>query len=204
MSTDLERAWNHPAAATESRKRLIRAVLKEIVVQVDEHELDLKLHWQGGDHTQLRVPKNRTGSHRWKTEAATEELMHTLARLMPDGQIAALLNRCGRRTGKGQTWTETRVRSFRGDHQLPVYREGERAERGELTLEQTAKLLEVSEMTVLRMIQRGILPARQLCKGAPWVIRKADIELEAVQVAAKYGLKRPSTADSRQICLEFP
>ena len=122
---------------------------------------------------------------------------------MPDAAIAALLNRCGRRTGKGHTWTESRVRSFRGDHQILVYREGERAERGELTLDEAAQVLTVSDMTVLRMIQRGILPARQLCKGAPWVIRATDLELEAVGVAVLGGSRRPPTADSRQISFEF-
>jgi DNA invertase Pin-like site-specific DNA recombinase len=203
LSSDLERAWNHPAASPEIRKRLLRSVVKEIVVQVGTDELELKVHWQGGHHTALRVPKNRTGSHRWKTDAGTEELIHTLARLMPDPAIAALLNRCGRRTGKGHTWTESRVRSFRGDHQISVYREGERAERGELTLEEAGKALQVSDMTVLRMIQRGILPARQLCKGAPWVIRTGDLDLEVVRAGVMAGLKRPLTADSRQISIEF-
>lgn len=203
LSTAIERAWHHPAASPEIRKRLLRTVLKEIVVRVNEHELDLKLHWQGGDHTSLSVLKNRTGSHRWKTEAGTEELIHALARLMSDGSIAAVLNRSGRRTGKGHTWTESRVRSFRGDHHIPVYREGERTERGELTLDETAKILGVSQMTVLRMIRRGNLPASQLCKGAPWVIRQEALDLEAVQLAVRAGVKPPLTVDGKQMSLDF-
>jgi excisionase family DNA binding protein len=49
------------------------------------------------------------------------------------------------------------------------------AERGELTLEETAQHLKVSKMTVLRLIGRGILRARQVCKGAPWAIHKAEL-----------------------------
>ena len=30
-------------------------------------------------------------------------------------------------------------------------------------------------MTALRMIQRGDLKGRQLCKGAPWVIKAEDV-----------------------------
>jgi excisionase family DNA binding protein len=122
---------------------------------------------------------------------------------MPDGSIAAVLNRSGRRTGKGHTWTETRVRSFRGDHKIPVYRQGERAERGELTLEETAKELGVSEMTVLRTIHRGILPAAQLCKGTPWVIRRTDLDLERVGMAVRAGLRLPPTEDDKQIRIDF-
>jgi excisionase family DNA binding protein len=203
LGEDVGRAWNHPAASPEIRKRLLRPVLKEIVVRVGENELDLKVHWQGGDHTSLSVPKNQVGKHRWATEAGTEELIRALARLMPDGLIAAVLNRSGRRTGKGHTWTEARVRSFRRDHEVSVYREGERAERGELTLEETAKELGVSKMTVLRIIRRGVLPASQLCKGAPWVIRKADLGLEGVKMAARAGPRPPLTADDKQIHIEF-
>lgn len=203
LGTDVERAWHHPAASPEIQKRLLRTVLKEVVVRVGDSELDLTMHWQGGDHTSLRVPKNRIGRHRWTTEAGTEELIRTLARQMPDGSIAAVLNRSGRRTGKGHTWTETRVRSFRGDHKIPVYRPGERAERGELTLEETAKELGVSEMTVLRLIHRGILPAAQLCKGTPWVIRRTDLDREGVGMAVRAGLRRPPTDDDKQIRIDF-
>jgi excisionase family DNA binding protein len=50
---------------------------------------------------------------------------------------------------------------------IAVYREGERSERGEVTLNEAAATLNVSPMTILRMIRRGVLGARQLCKGAP-------------------------------------
>lgn len=203
LGTDLDRAWNHAHASAETRKRILRAVLKEIVVRVSEAKLELKVHWHGGDHTDLCVTRNRSGIHRWKTDADVEALIHGLARLMPDRTIAALLNRSGKRTGKGHTWTEARIRSFRGDHHIAVYREGERAERGELTLDDAATELRVSKMTVLRMIRAGVLPAQQLCKGAPWVIRCADFESPRVRCAAKAGIKNPLSDDAGQGSLEF-
>lgn len=36
-----------------------------------------------------------------------------------------------------------------------------------LTLDETAAALNVSAMTVLRMIRRCVIDGRQLCKGAP-------------------------------------
>ena len=36
-------------------------------------------------------------------------------------------------TSKGNTWTQQRVAAFRHDHGIAVYRDGERAERGEVT-----------------------------------------------------------------------
>src|SRR5271166_6307931 len=76
--------WNHPAASAATRKRILRTVLEEIVVTVEPGQLRLALHWKGGDHTVLAVAKTRSGQHRWKTSAATEELIGDLARLAPD------------------------------------------------------------------------------------------------------------------------
>ena len=54
---------------------------------------------------------------------------------------------------------------MRNHRQIAPYRVGERAERGEVTLEEAATILVVSEATVRRLIQETVLPAHQLCKG---------------------------------------
>src|SRR3972149_465667 len=128
-----------------------------MVVRVEGDQLHLQLHWYGGDHTALIVRKRRKGAHRYVTDADTTELIRSLARLLPDGSIAALLNRLGKLTAHGNTWNTTRLRAFRHDHDIAVYRDGERAERGEVNLAEAAKLLQVSTMTVLRLIQRKLL-----------------------------------------------
>ena len=202
LGSDLERAWHHPGATPETRKRILRTVLAEIVARVEGDEITLVLHWQGGDHTRLTVQKNRPGRHRWTTEASTEQLIRELSRLMPDPAIAWILNRAGKRTGRGNTWTEARVRSFRGDHRIAVYRDGERSERGELTLDEAAKRLEVSKMTVLRLIRSGRIEARQACKGAPWVIPEQAIA-DPTLISAATARHKPVTPDPNQESLVF-
>lgn len=203
LGADLPRAWEHPNAGNESRKRILRAVIKEIVVRVTDTHLELVMHWQGGDHTELSIVKNRTGKHRWTTDIKVEQLLTELSRLLPDGGIASLLNRLGHRTGKGHTWTEASVRSFRGSHHIAVFRQGEREERGELTLEQTAEALQLSHMTVLRMIAVGTLAGRQACRGAPWVIKRSDVDRLGARQPVGSGSKRPLSTDPNQISLQF-
>ena len=101
--------------------------------------------------------------------------MRELARLMPDRQIARLLNRIRVETGHGNAWTQERVRGFRKHHDIAGYRDGEWAERGEITLEAAAKIVGVCNMTALRMLRRGDIKGRQVCPGAPWVIKAADL-----------------------------
>jgi excisionase family DNA binding protein len=203
LGADLEQAWSHPAATTATRKRIVRAVLNEIVVRIADGYVDLVLHWQGGDHTALRVKKNAVGRHRWTIAEETEILIRELARLMPDKAIAALLNRAGKPTGRNNGWTQNRVCTFRNHRGIEVYRDGERLQRGELTLDEAATRLNVSAMTVLRMIHRGVIPARQLCKGAPWVIKIADIDTEAARSEAGSRRRAPPTADPSQQTLVF-
>ena len=78
------------------------------------------------------------------------------------------------------------MRGFRNHHDIAVYRDGEWAERGEITLEAAAQIIGVSKMTALRMIRRGDIKGRQACKGAPWVIKAEDV--------AAFGTRKASEA----------
>ena len=199
LGADLETAWSHPGATAETRKRILRAVLEEIVATLTEERIELMIHWRGGDHTRLAVPRNRTGRHRWSSDADVRDLIRALARQQVDGAIAATLNRLGKRTGRGNPWTEARVRSFRSQHRVPAHRPGEMAERGELTLEEAARRLGVSKMTVLRLISAGTITAIQVCKGAPWAVPEA-------QIAALNGANPsvgPRTCDRNQKVMDF-
>ena len=203
LGADLHRAWNHPAAGNESRKRILRTVIREIVARVADARIEFVIHWQGGDHTELSVARNRTGQHRWTTDVEVQSLIAQLARQLDDAGIAALLNRLGHRTGKEQTWTEMRVRSFRCSHEIAVFRSGEREERGEVTLEQAADALGTSKMTVLRMIGTGTLNASQACKSAPWAIKRSDLLRPEVRACIAAPSIRPRPSDPKQISFEL-
>jgi hypothetical protein len=147
LGEDLSRLWHHPQSSPEIKKRILRTVLHEIIARCDGEIVALTLHWQGGDHTAMQFTKSKTGEHRWAAPQDLVALVRELARQQSDQGITAILNRLGKRTAKGHTWTETRVRTFRNDHQIAAYREGERAERGELTLPEAAQMLAVSTVS---------------------------------------------------------
>jgi len=198
LGADLELAWSHPAATAATRKRILRAALHEIVVRIEGGFIQMILHWQGGDHTALNLKINGAGKHRWTVPEDTLSLIRELARLMPDQQIARLLNRAGKPTGRGNGWTKTRVCSFRSHHGISVHREDEWAERGEMTLEAVAQSIGVSVMTALRMIRHDIIKGRQLCRGAPWVIKSEDLAAYREQRASRHSLTPNSDQQSFQ------
>ena len=184
LGADVEKAWTSPGASPATRKRIIRTLIDEIIVRVEDGAIDTVIRWQGGDHTSLRIRKNLAGHHRWSTNADIVSLVTALARQLPGQAIASLLNRAGKTTGRGNGWTRSRVCMLRNHRNIPVYRDGERAERGEATLDEAANILNVSKATVRRLIAEGILPAQQFCKGSPWVIGLDDLNKETVQRAA--------------------
>ena len=200
LGDDVGTAWAHPAATAATRKGIVRALLEQVVVRLADDRVELLLHWCGGDHTRLHVPRARTGEHRWRTDAQVEDLVRALARQLPDKAIAAVLNRLGKRTGRGNTWTQARVCSHRNGHGVAAHRPGEMAERGELTLKDAAARLGTSKTTVLRLIADGTIDAAHVCKGAPWAIPKARID--ALQ-GTDFRRAGPVTRDSKQKELDF-
>ena len=204
LGGDLSAVWNDQASSIEVKKRITRTVIREIVVRVEGDRLHGLIHWHGGDHTALDVATRVRG--RWRetneasTEAETAALITALVRMMPDSSTAAVLNRLGKRTIRGLSWTAGRVQLFRNDHHLLAYREGERLDRGELMLNEVVDELGVSKMTVIRMIHTKTLPARQVCPGAPYIILREDLELPGVRSAPP---KAPVSPDFRQTTMEL-
>ena len=205
LGRDLSAVWNDQASSVEiKRQKIARTLIREIVVRVEGDRLHGMIHWHGGDHTVLDIATRVRGRWRDTKEAnagaETAALISALVRMMPDTSIAAVLNRLGKRTINGLSWTAGRVQMFRNDHHLLAYRVGERADRGELMLDEVVQELRVSKMTVIRMIHTKTLPARQVCPGAPYLILRKDLELPGVRSAPP---KAPVSADIRQTAMEL-
>ena len=96
------------------------------------------------------------------------------------------------------------VCSLRNQHRIAIFRAGERAERGEVTMEEAAVALAVSTSTVRRMVSCGVLPAHPFCKGAPWIIRQEDLGCDEVRRDADARRwRRPPPDDPRQNQLDL-
>ena len=204
LGRDLAAAWDSQGATAETRKKIIRTVISEIIVDVVGDTLELVIHWQGGDHTRLTVKKNCAGRTRWCTDSDIVELVRALARQMPDETIAAVLNRRGEPTSHGNSWTRGRICSLRRQYDIAIHRPGESAERGEVTLGDAAAALAISTSTIRRLIAEGALPASQPCKGAPWIIRRADLSSDDVRRRADARRsRRPPPDDQQQNLLEL-
>lgn len=183
LSRDLPSLWNHAAATAEMKKRVLRTVLEEIMIGDDAdrtHHL-LVLHWKGGVHTKLSVPRNRPGKKYCETSVTALQLIEELSKVCSDQSIAATLNRLGFKTGGGKTWRLHSVHNARYIHRLKNYRK----ENAWVTVEQTSKELGVSHTVIRRLIREGTLPASQVVESTPWIIDCKSLTLGAVQTAVE-------------------
>ncbi|MDC0325141.1 recombinase family protein [bacterium] len=175
LGSNLQELWHDSKAPLELKKRIIRIAIREIVVQVNNvsAKVELLVHWSGGVHTRLEVRKNRVGQNKNAADEQTIEIVRELACCWSDRYIAQMLNRIGSRTGAGNGWSENRVRSFRGQHGIPVFKA--EPDRPWLTMQEAAKRLGVSVAVVRTMVNHGRLPARQIATGLPWMIKPEDL-----------------------------
>jgi DNA invertase Pin-like site-specific DNA recombinase len=179
LSEDLMALWNHPDAPIQLKKRMLRTVLTEIIIdnEADSATHRLRLHWAGGVHTELRVERNKPGQHRHSADRSVIELVSELAKICQDKTIAAILNRLGYKTGQEKTWNASRVAGLRGYHKIASFQ----TQADWVTQKEAARELQVSDTVVKRLIRERVLPAKQVVKFAPWIIDKKDLLLPAVQ-----------------------
>jgi DNA invertase Pin-like site-specific DNA recombinase len=203
LAYNLPFIWHHNESSPAIKKAIIRTVMKEIMVCVENATVQLTLHWHGGDHTRIEVRKNNRGETNKTIDKEVKHIIIVLARMMPDPHIAGFLNRQSKRTATGLTWTPQRVCSFRKDYQIPVYKKGEREERDEMIIDEVSMELNISVSKVRKLVKQGIIPAEQVCVGAPWIIKRQDVQSELVKKAASSNANRPLTPNSKQKTFTF-
>jgi DNA invertase Pin-like site-specific DNA recombinase len=207
LANDLSRIWNAPGTPMRLKQRIAQILLVEILVDIDEqrNELVALLHWKGGHHSELRIPKNKTGRHLKNSDCDATIVLGKLSGRFPDDAIASILNRLRLRTGSDNSWTEGRVKDARRRAKLPAF-DPQSRDASSLTLEQAARRLEVSPSFVRSLIVRNILAAEQVVPYAPWLISAEDLGTAAILEAvndSKRRRQRPQTVHPHQTKLDF-
>jgi hypothetical protein len=104
LADDLQAAWNASGVTTRTRQRLLRTLVVDIIADVDEaaREVILTIHWRGGQHSQLRLTKPKSGEHGCRTPEEAMAVICSMATRWSDAEIAASLNRMGNAHWAGQ------------------------------------------------------------------------------------------------------
>ena len=73
------------------KKRIVRTLINEVIADIEPQagEIILVLHWTGGIHTELRLPRRRRGQ-RNSTPVEIIEAVRVLACIADDALIAGM------------------------------------------------------------------------------------------------------------------
>jgi DNA invertase Pin-like site-specific DNA recombinase len=195
LANDLDAVWNSPCSDAVIKKRIVRTLIEEIVVDYDAEtsEIVLLIHWKGGAHTELRAPRRRRGQMN-HTSLEAVEAVRSLARLCSDDVIAGMLNRNGLTTGRGNRWTRERVVSLRNYHQIACCDQERRQQEGWMKLNEAADMVGVSPTTLRLAIERGEIPGEHPLPDGPWVINRRDLQTEAAERLRERANQRSGNA----------
>jgi hypothetical protein len=183
LAANLEALWNDPNTDVRLKKRIIRTLIRDVVVDVDSDagEVILVIHWKGGAHTELRLPRRRRGQNGTHTAKEAVEAVRVLARICSDQFIASFLNRNGLRTGRGNRWTQERVTALRSHHGIACYRPEQRSADVWMNLTEAAKHLGMSARTLRLACERGEIEAQHPLADGPWLFHRSVLESKAAE-----------------------
>ena len=181
LGSDLKSVWAAPTTTDRDKKELLRTLLEEVIITVqrDDFRAHLTLRWRGGMIGELDVHLPRLNPARIRTDEDTVELVRRLAVHYPDGVIAGILNRQGRKTVRDERFTANQVGSLRRYRNIARFELPADPPKGQLvTIAGAADILQVAPSTIHRWLADGLIAGEQVTPAAPWQIRITD-ELRA-------------------------
>lgn len=206
LASDMETVWESGKCDERLKKRIIRLLIKEILVDLDEQqgEIRLTIHWQGGVHTELVVARRKRGCAQ-RTDTCIIEAVRVLVLIASDDFIAGVLNRNGLRTGRGNRFTRERVVKLRNYHEIPVHNAEERVQNGWMTLTEAADYLGTSSRTLRLAAEADEIPGRHPLPDGPWVFSKNDLTTDAARAVQRRveNRKKAAVPNPNQPNLEF-
>jgi len=206
LAANLEAVWHDSGTDIRLKKRIVRTLIEEVVVDVDgaAGEIILVIHWKGGVHTELRLPRRRRGQNNSQAPKALIDAVIALARICSDDLIAGLLNRNGMLTGRGNRWTRERVTALRSHHHIPAYSSDKATAEGWMNLTKAATFVGVSSRTLRLAVDRGEIEAEHPLPDGPWIFRKRVLESEAaIQFAQRVRREKPAVLFDSQPAFDF-
>jgi DNA invertase Pin-like site-specific DNA recombinase len=202
LASNLQAVWSAPTTEGRLKKRIVRTLIHEVVADIDDAnaEIVLVVHWSGGVHSQLRLPKRRRGQ-RNSTPADILAAVRQLVLIANDALIACNLNRNDLKTGNGNRWTRERVTSLRSHYRIPVFCAAADGVEPWLNLGDAAKLLKVAPKTLRLAAEAGEIEAIHPLPEGPWIFARSALGAPAarsITERARQNPKYPTGSDPAQ------
>jgi DNA invertase Pin-like site-specific DNA recombinase len=192
LAADLKSVWTAPTTDARLKKRIVRTVIHEVIADIDPEaaEIVLLVHWVGGVHSEIRLPRRRRGQ-RTSTSADVIAAVRQLVLIANDDLIAGILNRNGLVTGYGNRWTRERVTALRSYHRIAVHKPAEDGIEPWLNLSKAARLLHVAPKTLRLAAEAGEIEALHPLPDGPWIFSRAVLSTSPARAITERARQNP-------------
>jgi DNA invertase Pin-like site-specific DNA recombinase len=172
LASQFPKLWNDARTPDRDRKRMARLLLEDVTLRRDQDIL-VQVRFKGGATRQLRLPLPKSG---WALRKTKAEIIAEMDRLLDEhteAQIARLLNERGWCSSAGCPFNLRIVNQLRRKYKLKGRRQ-RLCERGWLTVQETAALLECPVGQVNHWRRAGLLNAVQFSNKDDRLYEKPD------------------------------
>ncbi|WP_351237591.1 recombinase family protein [Streptomyces sp. NPDC002133] len=196
LAADLPRLWDAPETQDKDRKRLLRTLIADVTLlpELDRTRARIGIRWHTGATDEATLDRHDAP----RTPTAAVELITRLGPLLTDDALVVELAAAGLHTGKGRPFDVKAVRWARHAYKIRAPRTVPLRE-GEITVEEVARILQVTAGAVYYWITHGRLPARKDHSGRWCVPWDQTIEADCRDRIARSGHLNPTGPGARPL-----
>jgi hypothetical protein len=194
LGENLPRIWQVPTTSAADRKRILRFVIREVVLDQKraQGQVWLKIIWQTGAASEHSLQRR---VHTYRDDIDVERLRQRITELngagKMDKEIAAILNQEGFVAARGCTFKGENVWLLRTRWGIPTVKingvgaNPTRWPDGSFSIQGVAEELGITPQTVFDYLARGLLTGHQLTKGQPWQIELSEDQINRLRARVR-------------------
>jgi len=183
---DFPAIWRDPATPHRERKRMVGLLLEDVTL-VKLSDITAQVRFRGGATATLKVPLPLNAWQQLKTPDDILAQVDALLENHTDRETVAILNQRGLQTGAGKRFTLTSLRWLRFARGPKSYKQ-HLQEKGLLTTQEMASLLDVCATTVKNWRRKGIIQARRCADKTEWLYSPPDRDIQNQRSEKKKSL----------------
>jgi hypothetical protein len=194
LGENLPRIWQAPTTSAADRKRILRFVIREVVLDQKraQGQVWLKIIWQTGAASEHSLQRRvHTYRHYIDVERLRQRITELNGAGKMDNEIAAILNQEGFVAARGCAFKGENVWLLRTRWGIPTVKingvgaNPMRWPDGSFSIQGVAEELGITPQTVFDYLARGLLTGHQLTKGQPWQIELSEDQINRLRARVR-------------------
>jgi len=158
LATNFPRLWRDPNTPDRERKRMAHLILEDVTL-IKDRQITVHIRFKGGAVKTIRLPIPLNAPQRRATDPSVVAEIDRLLDNHTWVKVACILNEGGFRTGEGNAFVASRVKSIAVHYGLRSHYDRLRA-TGLLSISEMAQALAVSKKEVRKRHKQGLIVGR--------------------------------------------